>query len=143
MLYEHLSYVQAGSIFPDWGYLCGSPGGEAAHWPPFIEAFIYHINTNYEKGSEHYNRLVAFLFGVTSHMEADIVWHWGKNDQGFLRAMSHDGSDCFDRWDSKTGLMRPTCHIDGDVGADLYLSGRESHFDWANQTMTFPIADLA
>jgi hypothetical protein len=57
--------------------------------------------------------------------------------------MSHDGSDCFDKWDSKTGVMKPTCHLIGDVGADTYLSGRESNLDWANQTMTFPIADLS
>jgi hypothetical protein len=36
---KHRSYVLAGSPFPDWGYLCGSSGGEAAHWPPFIEAY--------------------------------------------------------------------------------------------------------
>ena len=32
------SYYQAGAPYPDWGYLCGTPAGEASHWPPFIDA---------------------------------------------------------------------------------------------------------
>ena len=32
-------------------------------------------------------KLVAFLFGVTSHMVADVSWHSLGIEQGFLRAM--------------------------------------------------------
>jgi hypothetical protein len=39
VLRTHNSYVQAGSPFPDWGYLCGTPAGEDSHWPPFVEAY--------------------------------------------------------------------------------------------------------
>jgi glycosylphosphatidylinositol phospholipase D len=47
VLENHKSFLEAGSIFPDWGYLCGSPGGEEAHWPPFIQAYIKYLNKNY------------------------------------------------------------------------------------------------
>lgn len=36
ILEKYNSYVQAGSPFPDWGYLCGTPAGEDSHWPPFV-----------------------------------------------------------------------------------------------------------
>jgi hypothetical protein len=79
VLKAHHGYVQAGSPFPDWGYLCKTEAGEASHWPPFIEAYKQYLEKTYEKGSEPYNRLVAFLFGIESHIEADIIWHWGKS----------------------------------------------------------------
>ena len=52
VLHNHHSYVQAGSPFPDWGYLCETPAGEASHWPPFINALKAYIEATYEKGSE-------------------------------------------------------------------------------------------
>lgn len=33
-------------------------------------------------------KLVAFLFGVTSHMVADVSWHGLGVEQGFLRTMA-------------------------------------------------------
>lgn len=32
-------------------------------------------------------KLVAFLFGITSHMVADVSWHSLGIEQGFLRTM--------------------------------------------------------
>lgn len=32
-------------------------------------------------------KLVAFLFGIASHMVADVSWHSLGIDQGFLKAM--------------------------------------------------------
>jgi len=38
--------MAGGSPFADWAYLCPIDGkfNEYAHWPPFIETFIRHIN---------------------------------------------------------------------------------------------------
>lgn len=89
ILRQYHSYVQAGSPFPDWGYLCGTPAGEATHWPPFVDAYKKYLEKTYKRGSERYNQLLAFLFGVESHIEADVLWHWGRStetasSQGFL-----------------------------------------------------------
>jgi glycosylphosphatidylinositol phospholipase D len=32
-------------------------------------------------------KLVAFLFGITSHMVADVSWHSLGIEQGFLKTM--------------------------------------------------------
>ena len=52
VLAKHRSYVQAGSPFPDWGYLCNTGAGEASHWPPFVDAYIEYMQTKYAKGTE-------------------------------------------------------------------------------------------
>lgn len=75
---KYRTYVQAGSPFPDWGYLCNSPAGEASHWPPFVDAYIAYLNKTYQRGTASYNKMVAFLFGVTSHIQTDVEWHWGR-----------------------------------------------------------------
>ena len=87
--------------------------------------------------------MMAFLFGVQSHIEADVIWHWGRNSnttesQGFLQSMSHDGSDCSDVWNSGSN---PTCHTLGDVGGDFYNTGRGG-MAWHNETWTIPTDDL-
>lgn len=51
ILHKYHSYVQAGSPFPDWGYLCGTPAGEDSHWPPFVEAYKAYLEKNYQRGS--------------------------------------------------------------------------------------------
>lgn len=127
VLHKYHSYVQAGSPFPDWGYLCETPAGEDSHWPPFVAAYKAYMLKTYPRGSEQYDQMMAFLFGVESHIEADVIWHWGRKtntteSQGFLQSMSHDGSDCKDDWN--TGAQSPNCHTDGDVGGDFYSGGR-------------------
>lgn len=87
---------------------------------------------------------MAFLFGVMSHIEADVLWHWGRKtdtteSQGFLQSMSHDGSDCKDDWN--TGSQSPNCHSDGDAGADFYNGGRGG-MAWHNETWSIPTNDL-
>jgi hypothetical protein len=144
ILRQYHSYVQAGSPFPDWGYLCGTPAGEDSHWPPFVEAYKAYLEKTYTKGSERYNQLIAFLFGVESHIEADVLWHWGRKtdntqSQGFLQSMSHDGSDCNDDWNNPN--QSPNCHTDGDNGADFYDGGRGGTL-WVNETWSIPTGDL-
>lgn len=68
VLRKHHSYVQAGSPFPDWGYLCKTPAGEDSHWPPFVNAYKAYMESKYEKATEQYDKLMAFLFGVESHI---------------------------------------------------------------------------
>jgi hypothetical protein len=73
--------------------------------------------------------MLAFLFGVESHIEADVIWHWGRNtntteSQGYLQSMSHDGSDCKDSWNTAGPNGEPSCHTLGDNGADFYNTGR-------------------
>ena len=46
----------AGSPYPDWGYSCDrGDAGEDGHWPPFVEAYIRYIKTNYQKGTKEYD----------------------------------------------------------------------------------------
>lgn len=80
-LHYNQGYLQAASAYPDWGYLCHSPAGEASHWPPFLEAFKNYINTNYNL-TEEIAYLSVFLLGVSSHDEADVIWHWGRQEKG-------------------------------------------------------------
>lgn len=102
------------------------------------------MKNTYDKSSEQYKQMLAFLFGITSHIQTDVQWHWGlkgktADRQGFLQSMSHDGSDCDDDWDS--GRQDPNCHKDGDQGSDFYLGGR-GLASWLNETWTVPTADL-
>lgn len=39
-------------------------------------------------------KLVAFLFGITSHMVADVSWHSLGIEQGFLRTMGAVSTYC-------------------------------------------------
>ena len=64
---KHMNMLLPASAFPDWGYLCNTPAGEAGHWPPFIEAYLKYLNSNYQKGTQEYDELVAFLLGVETH----------------------------------------------------------------------------
>lgn len=75
---ENRDYLMAGSVFPDWGYVCNTMGGEVAHWEPFLKAFYEYITSTYTKGTKKYDQMVAFYFGVTSHVYSDIMWHYGN-----------------------------------------------------------------
>ena len=136
---DNLSYFQAGSPFPDWGYACGySDAAENAHWPPFIHTYITYILEKYADDEVRRNQMIAFLFGIESHGISDIVWHWGRkdrntDDQGFLHSMGHMTSDCKDNWNH--------CHNRGDRGGDVYLAFR-GDLKWSNQKWRVPIKDL-
>lgn len=77
VLLDNINYVKAGSAFPDWGYLCGREAGDKSHWTPFVEALSHYITETYQPGSQKYNILTSFMFGVQSHILADILWHYG------------------------------------------------------------------
>ncbi|KAJ2506922.1 hypothetical protein IWW47_001351 [Coemansia sp. RSA 2052] len=78
ILDRHPASLQAGVVFPDWGYGCLSMDdpAESAHWMPFLQHGASHILNNYPKPySERGEQLVAFLFGIASHQVADEQWH--------------------------------------------------------------------
>ncbi|KAJ1667243.1 hypothetical protein IW140_001697 [Coemansia sp. RSA 1813] len=85
--------LQAGVIFPDWGYGCLSMDEEAeeAHWTPFLEHGVEYLRRTYhEPYSQEGEQLVAFLLGIASHMVADELWHSlsGLRD-GFMRTLAN------------------------------------------------------
>ncbi|KAJ2777564.1 hypothetical protein H4R18_005086, partial [Coemansia javaensis] len=87
VLDRHPESLQAGAVFPDWGYGCMGMDdeAEAAHWSPFMEHGVAHYLATYQgqgqgqgqgqAPSERGEQLVAFLFGVASHQVADEQWH--------------------------------------------------------------------
>ncbi|KAJ2908619.1 hypothetical protein GGI21_002704, partial [Coemansia aciculifera] len=78
ILDRHSSSLQAGVVFPDWGYGCLSMDNpaESAHWTPFLHYGASHVLKRYPKPySERGAQLVAFLFGIASHQVADEQWH--------------------------------------------------------------------
>uniref|UniRef100_A0A669P7X4 Phosphatidylinositol-glycan-specific phospholipase D n=1 Tax=Phasianus colchicus TaxID=9054 RepID=A0A669P7X4_PHACC len=94
LLLNHQDAFQAGSIYPDAFYppICKRgiyhDVSEDTHWSPFLKASIHYIRRNYpQPWGEATEKLVAFLFGVASHMVADVSWHSLGIDQGFLKAM--------------------------------------------------------
>jgi len=136
---ENMSYFQAGSPFPDWGYACGfGDAAENTHWPPFIHSYINYVSQKYPNDEKRKNQMIAFLFGIESHGISDVVWHWGKQDkntdeQGFLHSMGHMTSNCKDNWNN--------CHNRGDRGGDVYLAFR-GDLKWINNIWRIPIKDL-
>eukprot|EP00294_Goniomonas_avonlea_P005251 CAMPEP_0114540700 /NCGR_PEP_ID=MMETSP0114-20121206/915_1 /TAXON_ID=31324 /ORGANISM="Goniomonas sp, Strain m" /LENGTH=875 /DNA_ID=CAMNT_0001724895 /DNA_START=1 /DNA_END=2629 /DNA_ORIENTATION=+ len=148
---KHQNAFQAGAPYPDWGYMCKSPVGDPTHWPPFMLNATKFVHENYpQPWDSDTEKLVAFLMGVESHCEADVIWHWGHADpyersdkyvSGFLRTMSHTASTCNDVWDSGP---TPDCHDIGDTGGDMTLA-YEGAARERNNSLTWyvPVHDLA
>ncbi|XP_014441988.1 LOW QUALITY PROTEIN: phosphatidylinositol-glycan-specific phospholipase D [Tupaia chinensis] len=138
LLLEHQDAYQAGTVFPDAFYPSICKGGkfhevsESTHWTPFLNASIHYIREKYplpwEKDTE---KLVAFLFGVTSHMVADVSWHSLGVEQRFLRTM---GAIDFHGSYSEA-------HSAGDFGGDV-LSQFEFNFNYLARHWYIPTQDL-
>uniref|UniRef100_A0A8B9C718 Phosphatidylinositol-glycan-specific phospholipase D n=1 Tax=Anser brachyrhynchus TaxID=132585 RepID=A0A8B9C718_9AVES len=127
---------QAGSIYPDAFYPSICKNGifhdvsEDTHWSPFLNASIHYIRRNYpQPWEEATEKLVAFLFGIASHMVADVSWHSLGIDQGFLKAM---GEVSLHYFVDVTGVDR------GDV-----LSQFELDFSYLASNWYVPVKDLA
>ncbi|OXB54446.1 hypothetical protein ASZ78_003581, partial [Callipepla squamata] len=86
-------------------------------------------NVDYRQATE---KLVAFLFGIASHMVADVSWHSLGIDQGFLKAM---GEVDFHGSYSEA-------HSVGDFGGDV-LSQFELDFSYLAPNWYVPVKDLA
>uniref|UniRef100_A0A8C0W7D0 Phosphatidylinositol-glycan-specific phospholipase D n=1 Tax=Castor canadensis TaxID=51338 RepID=A0A8C0W7D0_CASCN len=138
LLLEHQDAYQAGTVFPDSFYPDICKGGkfhdvsERTHWTPFLNASIHYVRENYplpwEKDTE---KLVAFLFGITSHMVADVSWHSLGIEQGFLKTM---GAIDFHGSYSEA-------HSAGDFGGDV-VSQFEFNFNYLARHWYVPIKDL-
>lgn len=96
-----------GSIFPDGGYAVDSPFGEAAHWEPFITAYLRWMQGNvarpFARGEAR--PYVAFLMGVASHGMGDQVF-----DSTFMKAArGYDAANwsesLLDSFDTATDVM--------------------------------------
>nr|O70362.1 RecName: Full=Phosphatidylinositol-glycan-specific phospholipase D; Short=PI-G PLD; AltName: Full=Glycoprotein phospholipase D; AltName: Full=Glycosyl-phosphatidylinositol-specific phospholipase D; Short=GPI-PLD; Short=GPI-specific phospholipase D; Flags: Precursor [Mus musculus]AAC77799.1 glycosylphosphatidylinositol-specific phospholipase D precursor [Mus musculus] len=134
LILEHQDAYQAGTVFPDAFYPSICKRGkyhdvsERTHWTPFLNASIHYIRENYplpwEKDTE---KLVAFLFGITSHMVADLSWH----NLGFLRTMG-----AIDFYNSYSDA-----HSAGDFGGDV-LSQFEFNFNYLSRRWYVPVRDL-
>ncbi|XP_050747533.1 phosphatidylinositol-glycan-specific phospholipase D isoform X1 [Gymnogyps californianus] len=139
LLLNHQDAFQAGSIYPDAFYpsICKSgifhDVSEDTHWSPFLSASIHYIRRNYpQPWEEATEKLVAFLFGIASHMVADVSWHSLGIDQGFLKAM---GEIDFHGSYSEA-------HNVGDFGGDV-LSQFELDFSYLALNWYVPVKDLA
>ncbi|XP_014796364.1 PREDICTED: phosphatidylinositol-glycan-specific phospholipase D [Calidris pugnax] len=139
LLLNHQDAFQAGSIYPDAFYpsICKSgifhDVSEDTHWSPFLSASIDYIRKNYpQPWEEATEKLVAFLFGIASHMVADVSWHSLGIDQGFLKAM---GEIDFHGSYSEA-------HNVGDFGGDV-VSQFELDFSYLASNWYVPVKDLA
>ncbi|XP_054985447.1 phosphatidylinositol-glycan-specific phospholipase D isoform X2 [Sorex araneus] len=138
LLHEHQDAYQAGTVFPDSFYpsICESGRfhdvSESTHWTPFLNASVHYIRENYplpwDKDTE---KLVAFLFGITSHMVADVSWHSLGIEQGFLQTM---GAIDFHGSYSEA-------HSTGDFGGDV-LSQSEFNHNYLSRHWYVPVKDL-
>ncbi|XP_075561639.1 phosphatidylinositol-glycan-specific phospholipase D [Pelecanus crispus] len=139
LLLNHQDAFQAGSIYPDAFYPSICKHGifhhvsEDTHWSPFLSTSIHYIRRNYpQPWEEDTEKLVAFLFGIASHMVADVSWHSLGIDQGFLKAM---GEIDFHGSYSEA-------HNVGDFGGDV-LSQFELDFSYLALNWYVPVKDLA
>ncbi|XP_053827035.1 phosphatidylinositol-glycan-specific phospholipase D isoform X2 [Vidua macroura] len=139
LLLNHQDAFQAGSIYPDAFYppICKHgmfhDVSEDTHWSPFLKASIDYIRRNYpQPWEEATEKLVAFLFGIASHMVADVSWHSLGIDQGFLKAM---GEIDFHGSYSEA-------HSVGDFGGDV-VSQFELDFSYLASSWYVPVKDLA
>ncbi|KFP15161.1 Phosphatidylinositol-glycan-specific phospholipase D [Egretta garzetta] len=139
LLLDHQDAFQAGSIYPDAFYPSICKRGifhdvsEDTHWSPFLNTSIHYIRRNFpQPWEEATEKLVAFLFGIASHMVADVSWHSLGIDQGFLRAM---GEIDFHGSYSEA-------HTAGDFGGDV-VSQFELDFSYLASNWYVPVKDLA
>ncbi|XP_075682682.1 phosphatidylinositol-glycan-specific phospholipase D isoform X2 [Rhinoderma darwinii] len=138
LLQRHPDAFQAGSVYPDTFYqgLCWQGRyhdvSEDSHWTPFLETSVNYIRRTYRQPwNEETQKLVAFLFGIASHMVADVSWHSLGIEQGFLRAMGE-----IDFHGSYADA-----HQAGDFGGDV-LGQYEINFDYLEKKWYIPVKDL-
>uniref|UniRef100_A0A672TIM5 Phosphatidylinositol-glycan-specific phospholipase D n=1 Tax=Strigops habroptila TaxID=2489341 RepID=A0A672TIM5_STRHB len=134
LLLNHQDAFQAGSIYPDAFYpsICKSgifhDVSEDTHWTPFLNASIHFIRRNYAQPWEvATEKLVAFLFGIASHMVADVSWHSLGIDQGFLKAMGEVRGDVLSQFELDFSYLALSWYVPVKDLAAIYKEfyGRE------------------
>ena len=70
------AWLEAGSVFPDSGYVTGHPYGEESHWPRFQTAFLDFLRERYQGQLDtlEAQQEAAFLLGDLSHGMADQLF---------------------------------------------------------------------
>uniref|UniRef100_A0A8C3TSQ3 Phosphatidylinositol-glycan-specific phospholipase D n=1 Tax=Catharus ustulatus TaxID=91951 RepID=A0A8C3TSQ3_CATUS len=137
LLLNHQDAFQAGSIYPDAFYSPICKRGmfhevsEDTHWSPFLKTSIEYIRRNYpQPWNEATEKLVAFLFGIASHIVADVSWHSLGIDQGFLKLT------VFGHW------AMWSFFILSSSGGDV-VSQFELDFSYLASSWYVPVKDLA
>ncbi|KAJ2258306.1 hypothetical protein EV176_004545 [Coemansia sp. RSA 451] len=135
ILDRHPSPLQAGTVFPDWGYGCLSMDNEAeaAHWTPFLEHGLTYFHQTYTQPySARAEQLISFLFGVAAHQVSDEQWHSlsGLRD-GIMRVLA----------DSTFGGEYGRAHDVLDVGGDFALA-HMNDLKYILDTWVVPIDDV-
>uniref|UniRef100_A0A8D0EZ91 Phosphatidylinositol-glycan-specific phospholipase D n=1 Tax=Strix occidentalis caurina TaxID=311401 RepID=A0A8D0EZ91_STROC len=134
LLLNHQDAFQAGSIYPDAFYPSICKNGifhdvsEDTHWSPFLRASIHYIRRNYpQPWEEATEKLVAFLFGIASHMVADVSWHSLGIDQGFLKAMGEVRGDVLSQFELDFSYLASNWYVPVKDLAAIYKEfyGRE------------------
>ncbi|MEE6464798.1 hypothetical protein FKM82_006356 [Ascaphus truei] len=140
LLQKHPEAYQAGSVYPDAFYqgICKQGKyhdvSEDSHWTPFLNASISYIRKVYRRPwDEGAQRLVAFLFGIASHMVSDVTWHSLDIDQGFLSTMGAVSI--------YIDLGQKVCTLSCVTGGDV-LSQFELDFDYLQTKWYIPVKDL-
>ncbi|KAJ1734744.1 hypothetical protein LPJ61_000913 [Coemansia biformis] len=135
ILDRHPESLQAGTVFPDWGYGCMSMDeeAEAAHWSPFMEHGVAHFLETYRRPfSARAEQLLAFLFGVASHQVADEQWHSLSGlREGLMRVLAA----------STFGGDYSRAHDVLDVGGDFALAHMDS-LEHLLDKWTVPVDDV-
>ncbi|KAG8442321.1 hypothetical protein GDO86_011208 [Hymenochirus boettgeri] len=138
LLRKYPEAYQAGSVYPDTFYqgICEQGKyhdvSEDTHWTPFLKASIDYIRDVYpQPWDESAQKLVAFLFGIASHMVSDVSWHSLGIHQGFLQSMAE--VDFYGSYSEAHGV--------GDFGGDV-VSRYEFNFDYSEAKWYIPVKDL-
>lgn len=136
----HDAYL-VGSDYPDVGYAPGHNFGELAHWPNFVDPFIAYIQATYPHPvstteQNHRDRLVAFLMGVGTHIQSDIVSHWTYYEWVAKKDFHATGTDA-----AVGGKTYGKAHNLMDPGSDAYVTVRKGVWNHPT-TWWVPIKDL-
>lgn len=157
LLTKHPDAFQAGTFFPDWGFVSGADGrqinhvaGEYTHWTPFLKAATAYLRARPRPWDLATEKLAAFLMGVLSHATADVYWHSMActSPQGFLLAMADDDfTKNYTSFRGIDGRLPPpppgerSAHIVGDAGGDPLVAYRLP-LRWLSADSYFPLDDL-
>lgn len=146
VLKNNKAYLLGGAVFPDWGYFCYQAGGPVAHQEPFLIALQQYIVQTYQPSTPQYDQLMAFMFGVASHIYSDFLWYYGNqivtmtDFEGFITAMCHNGSICKDL--PYATDQNPNCKQIGDWGMDVQLGVRYTGDGIYETAWAFPTYDI-
>lgn len=128
----HANGYLVGSDYPDTGFVPGATYGEDSHWQPFVNAYIAHLHESYPTPSDSRDQLLAFLFGICTHIQSDITSHWTYYDL----VAAHDFENKPD-----PGTAWSTAHQLMDPGSDFYVIANKQIYNHPSEWWV-PVSDL-